>query len=277
MYDATPFLLFWEKRTMKNETDLLTIGETARALGVTRRILLHYEERGLIQPDVRRGDGGNRYYSIDTFTQLRNIRNLQNLGLTLDEIREYFRASTDLMPLIRRLEEMRDTLDRNIEKLYERARTDPPQIRQLSMPPETVYRRAYRSDSVAERAVLLRNTALEALRLYGTDVSRRMYFIEYAIGAPADVAFCVAVPPSSRGQYVTELPAARALCVYHHGPYEDLPAVARQLIEYATTRGLSPLGTVRHTYLEGPPQHKDPAKFITQLTLPVAPPETSEI
>ena len=43
---------------MKNETDLLTIGETARALGVTRRILLHYEERGLIQPDVRRGDGG---------------------------------------------------------------------------------------------------------------------------------------------------------------------------------------------------------------------------
>ena len=145
------------------------------------------------------------------------------------------------------------------------------------MPPETVYRRAYRSDSVAERAVLLRNTALEALRLYGTDVSRRMYFIEYAIGAPADVAFCVAVPPSSRGQYVTELPAARALCVYHHGPYEDLPAVARQLIEYATTRGLSPLGTVRHTYLEGPPQHKDPAKFITQLSLPVAlPPEPAE-
>ena len=54
--------------------------------------------------------------------------------------------------------------------------------------------------------------------------------------------------------------------------------MARQLIEYATTRGLSPLGTVRHTYLEGPPQHKDPAKFITQLSLPVAlPPEITEI
>lgn len=25
-----------------------------------------------------------------------------------------------------------------------------------------------------------------------------------------------------------------------------------------------------HHYLEGPPQHKDPSKFITQVALPVA-------
>lgn len=259
---------------MKKETDLLTIGETARALGVTRRILLHYEERGLIVPDVRRGDGGNRYYSIDTFTQLRNIRSLQNLGLTLDEIREYFKTSSDLLPLIHRLEEMRGRLDRNIEKLYERARLDPPQVRELRIPPQPVYRRVYHSESVAERAVLLRNTALEAMRRYGTDVTRRMYFIEYAMDRPGEVAFCVAVPAGSRGRYVETLPEVPAVCLYHHGAYEELPAVGRQLAAYAEAHGLTPLGTLRHTYLEGPPQHKDPAKFITQVALPVA--ETPE-
>ena len=255
---------------MKKTDDLLSIGETAHALGVTRRILLHYEERGLIVPDHRNGSGGNRYYSIDTFTQLRNIRSLQKLGLTLDEIRDYFQDSTGLMPLIRRLEQLRDELDRNIEKLYERADTGSEEVKELLLPPQPVYRRVYPTGTVAERAALLRNTALEAMRAYGTDITRRMYFIEYHLDRPGEAAFCVAVPAGSQGEFVVELPEVQALCIYHHGAYEELPAVGRQLLDYAETHGLTPLGTVRHTYLEGPPQHKDPSKFITQVALPVA-------
>ena len=96
---------------MKRDDKLFSIGEIAKALGVTRRIILHYEERGLIEPDKRDDATNNRYYTIDTFTKLRSIRSLQNLGLTLDEIRDYYNDSTDLMPLIRRMEEMRDQLN----------------------------------------------------------------------------------------------------------------------------------------------------------------------
>ncbi|MFR5995890.1 MAG: MerR family transcriptional regulator [Oscillospiraceae bacterium] len=99
---------------MKRDDKLFSIGEIAKALGVTRRIILHYEERGLIEPDKRDDATNNRYYTIDTFTKLRSIRSLQNLGLTLDEIRDYYNDSTDLMPLIRRMEEMRDQLNLNI-------------------------------------------------------------------------------------------------------------------------------------------------------------------
>lgn len=254
---------------MKNERTLFSIGEIAKALGVTRRIILHYEERGLIAPDVRNSATGNRYYSIDTFTLLRSIRSMQNLGLTLDEIRDYFNGTTDLLPLIRRLEKMRDELNLNIEKLYECAVPSAPQIREIQLPPQLVYRRVYHSDSVAERTVLLRNTALEAMRLYGTDITRRMYFIEYPIDRPAEASFCVAIPNGSWGEFVEELPAAQAVCIYHHGAYEELPAVAQQLLDYAAEHGLTPAGTLRHTYLEGPPQHKDPAKFVTQVALAV--------
>lgn len=61
----------------------------------------------------------------------------------------------------------------------------------------------------------------------------------------------------------------QAICIYHHGAYEELPAVGRQLLDYAKAHGLTPQGILRHTYLEGPPQHKDPAKFITQVILPI--------
>ena len=79
LYAARIFIL-WET-FMKHNDSLISIVEIAKALGVTRRIILHYEERGLIYPDSRDEATGNRCSSIDTFTQLRSIRSLQNLGL----------------------------------------------------------------------------------------------------------------------------------------------------------------------------------------------------
>ena len=40
----------------------------------------------------------------------------------------------------------------------------------------------------------------------------------------------------------------------------------------AKAHGLTPAGTLRHTYLEGPPQHKDPARFVTQVALAIRQP-----
>lgn len=257
---------------MKNEQELFSIGEIAKALGVTRRTVLHYEECGLIQPDVRNGMTGYRYYSIDTFTRMRSIRSMQNLGLTLNEIRNYFNDSADLLPLIQRLEKMRDELNLNIEKLYERTKVGTPQIKDVLLPSQTVYRRVYHCESIADRTVRLRETALEAMRLYGTDTTRRMYFTEHASAQPDETAFCVAIPAGSCGEYVKTLPAVRALCLYHHGAYEELSAVRERLLDYAAEHGVTAPVVFRHTYLEGPPQHKDPDKFITQVSLVISPP-----
>ena len=143
------------------------------------------------------------------------------------------------------------------------------QVKELELPQQLIYRRTYRSNNVADKTVLLRNTALEAMRAHGTDITRRMYFIQFPIDRPAEVSFCVAVPPGSEGEYVETTAPMRAICIYHHGAYEELPAVGRQLLDYAKEHGLTPQGILRHTYLEGPPQHKDPAKFITQVILPI--------
>lgn len=74
---------------------------------------------------------------------------------------------------------------------------------------------------------LLHATALEAMRLYGTDITQRMYLVESAIAHPQEVAFCAAVPPESEGDHVVTLPATPALSLYHHGAYEGLPAAAQ--------------------------------------------------
>ena len=103
-----------------DNNNLFSIGEIAKAIGITRKIILNYETKGLITPDKKDGTTGNRYYTIDTFTQIRTIRVFQDLGLSLDEIRTYFSDTTDLQPMINRLEKMKDELILTIEKLKER-------------------------------------------------------------------------------------------------------------------------------------------------------------
>ena len=252
---------------MDNSQSLFSIGEIARSIGITRKIILNYEAKGLIQPDKKDGSIGNRYYTIDTFTQIRTIRIFQNLGLSLNEIREYFNGNTDLLPLIKRLETMRDELNLSIEKLYERTNKNQNNIKEITVEPQSVYSRTYHSPTIAERTAVLRKTALEAMRIYGTDTTRRMYFIEYPLEGSDEITYAVAVPPGSKGEFIVNIPSLRAISTYHHGAYEEIPAARERLVSYAKQNGLKISGKCRHVYLEGPPQHKDKSKFITQIIL----------
>ncbi|MBQ3225118.1 MAG: MerR family transcriptional regulator [Oscillospiraceae bacterium] len=248
-----------------NEKKLFSIGEIANAIGITRRIILNYEAKGLIVPDKKDGSSANRYYTIDTFTQIRTIRVFQDLGLSLDEIREYFEESSDLASVIKRLETMRDKLNLAIEKLKERTCKSNDTIEEITVPPQTIYRRIYNTSSIEDKTNLLRDTALEAMRKHGTDVTKRMYFTEYDVHSLDEISYCVAVPPESEGEYIENIPTLRALSIYHHGAYEAIPETRKKLFSYAKEAGITLSGTYRHVYLEGPPQHKDKSRFITQI------------
>ena len=245
--------------------NLFPIGEIAKAVGITRRIILNYESKELIEPDKKDATTGNRYYTIDTFTQSRTIRVFQNLGLSLDEIREYFNDTSDLQPTIKRLETMRDELNLTIEKLKERTLKTNDTIKEITIEPQTIYIRTYNTVTIADKTNLLRDTALEAMREYGTDTTRRMYFTEYSISDPQEIAYCVAVPPESEGEYVKQIPKLKAISFFHHGAYEDIPVARKRLLSYAEENNITLSGTFRNLYLEGPPQHKDKSKFITQI------------
>lgn len=253
---------------LQNETTLMSIGEVAQLLDITRRMILNYEAKGLIAPDKKEGPTGNRYYTIDSLTTIRNIRILQNLGLSLDDIYAYLHGNTDLQPLIARLEKLRDEINLNIDKLKERAKSQTDfEIKTVTIPAQTIYSETVLSPSVAERTIILRNVTFDAIRKYGSDSSKRMFYIEYPLTNPDLISYCVAIPPKSQGENVVHIEESQALCIFHHGSYESIPDVRERLITYAKENDISLKGTCRHIYLEGPPQHKDPSKFITQVAL----------
>lgn len=65
----------------------LTIGQVAVAGGVNIETIRYYERRGLF-PVAGRTPSGYRQYADDAITRLRFIKHAQELGFSLEEIRE---------------------------------------------------------------------------------------------------------------------------------------------------------------------------------------------
>lgn len=75
---------------MENKEDLLSISEMAKLRKVTTETLRHYDRIGLFKPVYIDPDSGYRYYSISQYEKLGTIKELRQLGMGLEEIKEYF-------------------------------------------------------------------------------------------------------------------------------------------------------------------------------------------
>jgi DNA-binding transcriptional MerR regulator len=114
---------------MKKLNKFLTIGDLADRVGVSPRAIKHWENKGIIEPDMR-SEGGFRLYS-EIYIYLCNlIKDLQLFGYTLEEIKEisdlfrYFLAIKNDLKVFSK-EENTKTLNKmleHIQALFERMR-----------------------------------------------------------------------------------------------------------------------------------------------------------
>ncbi|PAK42639.1 transcriptional regulator, partial [Priestia megaterium] len=101
----------------------LTISEMAKLRGVTTETLRHYDRIGLFKPFYVDENTGYRYYSIFQYEVLGTIKELRQIGMSIDEIKYYFnernmKKSLDILrdkhaELVLKLEEIME-LEENI-------------------------------------------------------------------------------------------------------------------------------------------------------------------
>lgn len=256
----------------KHNDSLFQIGEVAKILGVTRKTLLVYEEMGLLTPAVKDEESGYRYYTADNMTQIRSVRTLQSLGLSLKEVAEYYHATENMDKHLQRLYELRAMLDRNIQMLQVRsAKRGDTTVRSAVLPQQVCFCRRYRCQDVAEAAIRLRDTYIAAARTGKMSMAARMFTMRMAPKADElDLLCCIPVDDSFRGPERVEFPETDALCIYYRGPYEGTGAAMRALEQYIEERGIRITGAYRSIYLEGPPNRgENSGDYITQVAVPV--------
>jgi DNA-binding transcriptional MerR regulator len=102
-------------------------GELSEATGVSTRALRYYEEQGLLHSD--RLPNGYRDYGQEDVARVRAIQDLFAAGLSSELVREILpclgtgRPDASCAPLEARVREVRDTLERQEQRIAERRRT----------------------------------------------------------------------------------------------------------------------------------------------------------
>ena len=92
------------------------IGEISKLYNIGVDSLRYYEEIGLISPD--RTDSGYRLYSTHDIWRLNVIRELRELGFTMERIKDYLSSHTTDTTLAL-LEEEKQAVENKLKELYE--------------------------------------------------------------------------------------------------------------------------------------------------------------
>jgi DNA-binding transcriptional MerR regulator len=123
-------------------TEHLNIGQAAELLGVSTKTLRHYEKVGLIQP--QREENGYRRYAPEDILRMHRIRQLQNLGLSLERVRQVLDGHDDealwsavLEALMQEIESEMSVLEARHERIAEllaEGTPDPLDVRGVPLP-----------------------------------------------------------------------------------------------------------------------------------------------
>ena len=256
----------------KHGEELFQIGEVTKIMGITRKTLLVYEDMGLLTPAVKDADSGYRYYSADNMTQIRAIRSLQVLGLSLKEVAEYYYDMENIDAHLQRLMDLRTALDRNIQMLQVRAaRQGDLTVHKTVLPQQVCFCRRYQCEDVSEAANKLRDTYIAAARTGKMSMLSRMFTMRMSLPTDKlDLMCCIPVDSSYEGPERTEFAETPALCIYYRGPYEGTANAIRALMVYVKENNIETTGPFRSIYLEGPPNRgENSGDYITQVTVPI--------
>lgn len=105
---------------LTQDKQLFLIGQVTSLSGVPIRTIRYYESLGLLQSS-QRTEGGFRQFSSDVLTRLAFIKRVQNLGLSLEEIRDILRVYDQGQPpcgeIKEKLVEKLSQIDRQVEQL----------------------------------------------------------------------------------------------------------------------------------------------------------------
>ena len=65
------------------------------------------------------------------------------------------------------------------------------------------------------------------------------------------------------------LPATKAICIYHKGPYDNLGEAYAYIMKYAEENGYRMSGFPRECYIDGVWNKENPEDWLTEIQLPI--------
>ena len=264
------------------------IGEFSRLSKVTVRALRHYEQIGLLVPEIVNRWTGYRYYTVAQFQKIQNICTLKTLGYSLEEIRDIMEDESHF-PSVESLEEKIVRCEQELEVLKERHRLLKAFVasHKKNHKMEKLYFESLPSIIVAShRAIIPSYAELGNLccEVIGPEMARLgceciepgyCYTIEHGGYKPQDIdiEYCEQVKEKGTDSAIIkfkEIPAVpMAACLKVFGPYENLHQSYIELFVMLEKKGYKVTGLPRANYIDGIWNQEDSNMWLTIIQVPV--------
>ncbi len=273
--------------------DTFEIGTFAKACGMTKAALMHYEQLGLFIPD-HIGENGYRYYTEDQIYRAEAITLLRYLDLSLSDINEFlsFRSrKKNLETLQKKLDDVEENLFRyeqikrllqtTIENMEEEdsIHLDEPWLEEQVSPIYLyTFPSSQRDGTVTQHLPVLRDYIKKCRMTYNTsnmaigeivlnkDIQNNSFRKTYG---------CYRLEQASSDENCYERPAGYYLNMYHRGESTNLPDIYRKLKRYAVQNGYEVINDAYEEDFSTVISEGDHSNFILKVSFQVRLPKNS--
>ncbi|AIQ63980.1 transcriptional regulator [Paenibacillus stellifer] len=269
---------------------MFKIGEFSQLTRVSVRMLRHYDEIGLLQPQEVNASTGYRMYSADQIQVMNRIHLLKELGFSLSEIKGLMNNIGDSGMLLALLENRKRSVKESIEHeknklqrietLIKRMEREGYALSQeISIKSIPAYRMLSLRDVIAqynEEGKLWDelNRFVAEQRIKCVPPTYAVYhdpgYKESDVDVELMMHFQGEATESDRIK-IRELEAVPEMAVaFHKGPFEEMSEAYRALGIWMSESGYRISGNTRAIYHKGPWSESDPAEYLTEIQIPVS-------
>ena len=262
---------------------MFKIGEFSKLSMLSVKALRFYEKEGLLSPAHVDEWSGYRFYEASQLGTAATIKALRQLDFSVEEIRAHLSG----VPLREVLQAKKDVL---LQKqadisaqisiinylMEERDMNYQAVVKEISEC--IVYSEERLLNQYSEVTALVLESAQECLRLNpGLECVRPDYcFCEYLDGEYKEtnmrIRYSQAVTKIGIGNErisFRQLPATKAICIYHKGAYDRLGEAYAYIYRYAMENGYQITGLHRECYIDGIWNKENVEDWLTEIQLPV--------
>ena len=270
---------------------MFTIGQFSKICRVTTKTLRYYDEVDLLKPARVDPWTGYRYYAVEQIDEFCRIVLLKELGFSLEAIKNLLKQPLDTAELAAVLRDQAEHIQQRIleyqrvlaritgeidslqrgKNILQPNQGNEPQIKELPAVRVASVRESGPYSKVGE----LFSELLGFINAHKLTVNGPGIFIHHdpeyrPEDADLEVCLPVAGEASSSGRVsIKELPACRAVCLLHVGPYDKVGPAYAGILQYIAEKQLTIAGPSREVYLAGP-MGVPPEKYVTEVQFPVA-------
>lgn len=253
------------------ERKLFTIQAVAKAVGISRNLIIYYEKNGVFSPSKIDEETGYRYYTTTDINRLMGIVSLSNLGLELKDIKKYL-GEGDVKTIVKHLVDERRSIDNAIKLLELRENiSQKPFVSQIG---GFYYQRKEETSSSTHEAVIIIKRDFEGFISKGFSPS----LVEYPkikIDNPFNLTlksitekFTIIFPTRNKdGDWMEYIDV---LAMYHFGPYEKMSSTFKEIFNYARRKRIKLENSIIIEFIESSGVNKyDASKIICRIMIPI--------